>query len=465
MESRVDSARILEILTQSKPANKEDPNYNYYKQLAMWAEPGRTQAGKEIILDKTNTAIKISDRSLIDKNPTKLAKRYNNLGALLSALKNLMDQEGRYNPNNAASKLIQKTAVEILASLSGKYPKKEQTNLRQGMDWTAEKARRLANANGAATSDILEKFYNDYYKIEYAGLSSPTEEDSTGIVAQLKNLDKILIQEFNKLGYNPVVNPLAQYLKILIKEKPTIFKKLTPNTYGAIHNSFIDGSLKGNTLGNYNAEHLLFCEDLYNRKGLEMVKYLQLYKQTYEAAEGKTNETETQWSLAAKVFIQQVITSDSESEEGQQKTFADSVKALRAMQEVVMPDSPKAKLRSLSEIEELHTYIFGKAPAAEKTTEKEVITTIVSGVKVKKAMLDMMHYIANLKQFSKVYSDKSDQVKRMLGPDGLKFTPNDTNTEYCKMQLMTYKDELTVADLLAIMQKCLAVYNKSKAKK
>ena len=464
MESRVDSARILEILTQSKPANTEDPNYNYYKQLAMWAEPGRTQAGKEIILDKANTAIKISDRSLIDKNPTKLAKRYNNLGALLSALKNLMDQEGRYNPNNAASKLIQKTAVEILASLSGKYPKKEPTNLRQGMDWTAEKARRLANANGAATSDILEKFYNDYYKIEYAGLSSPTEEDSTGIVAQLKSLDKILIQEFNKLGYNPDVNPLAQFLKILIKEQPAVFKRLTLNTYGAIHNSFKDGHLKGNTLGNYNAKHILFCEDLYKHKGLEMVEYLRLFKETLSAAEEKADDEGDKWGIVAKVFIQQVLPDNPEAEEGKPKTVAEETQALLALQDIKMPTDPEAELRSLPEISELYTRIFGKTLSKETTKVKEAIKTIVASVKIKEASLEMMNHIVNLTQFNKVYSEDADKTKRML--DELDFTSDKEKSKYVSQLLIDFKDKLVIADLLTILKNCLRVYNtENKAKK
>ena len=44
IESRVDTDRILEILTQSKPINKDDPNLDYYKQLAIWANPGAVQS-------------------------------------------------------------------------------------------------------------------------------------------------------------------------------------------------------------------------------------------------------------------------------------------------------------------------------------------------------------------------------------------------------------------------------------
>lgn len=468
-ESRVDSARILEILTASKPANKEDPNYSYYKELADWANPGRNQAGKEINLDKSNTQIKISDRSLIDNNPTKLAKRYNNLGALLTVVKGLMDATG-YNPNNATSKLIQKTTIEILASLSNKYPKQEQpkneqTTLRQGMDWTSEKAKRLANANGEATSDILEKFYNDYYKIEYAGLKSPSDEDSTGIVAHLHSLDSILIKEFNKLGYSPDINPLAQYLKIVIKEKPAIFKKLTPNTYGAIHNSFIDGQLKGNTLGNYNVKHLLFCEDLYNYKGLEIVKYLKLYNTTLTAAKDSVGD-EGKWSLAAKIFIQQALP-DNPEQKGQQPTFADKVKALHDLQEVNTPANPTAKLRSLSEIEELHTYIFGKTPSTEKAEESKAVQIIKLSIEQHKLALDMLNYIINIKQFKNKYAKEASRWAESLSikaKEGSYQYSKEKNDRCAHLLSPKEAGDLQLEDLLKIAKTCINLANKQAKK-
>ncbi len=465
MESRVDSARILEILTASKPANKDDPNYNYYKVLADWANPGRNQAGKEINLDKSNTQIKISDRSLIDKNPTKLAKRYNNLGALLSVLKSLMDSAG-YNPNNAASKLIQKTTVEILASLSGKFPKKEQpetpqgdsSNLRQGMDWTAEKARRLANPNGKATSEILDQFYNDYYKIEYAGLSSPAEEDSTGIVAKLESLNTILIQEFNKLGYNPNVNPLAQFLKILIKEKPGIFKKLTTNTYGAIHNSFKDGYLKGNTLGNYNTKHLLFCEDLYSYKGLEMIEYLKLYKNALSATTEKETAKEDIWSLAATVFVHQKVASSSNTDE-EQSTFTDKVNAILNSPNTIFPADPEAKLRSLSVIEELFTYIFDKSPKNEASPENENVKAVIQAVKAQKLAREMIQYIIYLDKFENMYPEETIRRQNMLGD----FKASEKGLAKSEAALAPYIDELSENDLLSIVKACVNLRAKEQA--
>ena len=463
-ESRVDSARILEILTASKPANKEDPNYSYYKELADWANPGRNQAGKKINLDKANTQIKISDRSLIDKNPTKLAKRYNNLGALLSVLKSLMDGAG-YNVNNALSKLIQKTTIEILAGLSGKYPEKRvtQTALRQGMDWTAEKAKRLANANGEATSDILNKFYNDYYKIEYAGLNSPSDEDNSGIVAKLESLNTILIQEFNKLGYNPDVNPLAQFLKILIKlkkeDKSNIFDKLTTNTYGAIHNAFKDGYIKGNTLGNYNAKHLLFCADLYDYPGLEMIEYLKLYKKALGATTEKETAKEDIWSLAATVFIHQKVVSNPSTDE-KQPTFTDKVNAILNSPDTIFPADPEAKLRSLSVIEELFTYIFGKAPKdTESQPENENVKAVIGGVKAQKLSREMIQHIIYLDKFESMYPEETIRRQNMLGD----FKASENGLAKSEAILAPYIDELSENDLLNIVKSCVNLRAKEQA--
>ena len=224
-ESRTDNEAILRILTQSNPADKNNPKYEYYKKLADWGNKRQSQDLANITPDTA------ACKELISKN--KLTNRYNTLGALLNRLRDLMAQEGKYGANSALSNLIQKATEEILVSLSkiAKAPEQEEPEVSKGTDWTAEKAKRLANAKntGETTSEVLDKFYEDYYKIEYAGLKSGSENDNSGIVDKLKSLDKVLIIEFNKLGYNPEVNPFAQFLKILIKEKRSIFNKL--NTF------------------------------------------------------------------------------------------------------------------------------------------------------------------------------------------------------------------------------------------
>jgi hypothetical protein len=305
----IDNSSILRILTQNKQINKSDPDYNYYEKLANWANSsGKQQKLKNIDLN----TIKLTDRGLLEKR--KLTTKYTTLGHLLLALKNLMDQEGKYTPSSEISRLVKQTTLDVLAGLSsisnGSAPQEEpkddehddedtddnevetnESGLYAGMDWTAEKAKRLAEASTEKpASVILDKFYNDYYSIEYAGVASP-EKDTKGIVAKLKSLDKILVPEFNALGYNPEANPLAQFLKILIAlraedKADNIFDKLNTNNYGAIHNSFKDKYITGNMLGNYSLDNILFCKDLYNYRGLEIVNYLSLWKQTYDKADG-----------------------------------------------------------------------------------------------------------------------------------------------------------------------------------
>jgi hypothetical protein len=297
IEARIDNMSILRILTQNKQINKADPNYNYYVQLANWANSKQEKTG-EIDL----TTIKLSDNSLVQKG--KLAKNTKHLGATLEQLKNLMDQEGKYNSESELSNLIQKTTLEILAGLSGiKNPKPEaepeaepeeeldtepksdpKVKSGGGRDWTAYRAKKLASANGN-TAKALNEFYDEYYSQEFAGVESPAK-DTKGIVAKLKSLDKILIPEFNKLGYNPEVNPFASFLKSLIKKESDIFDKLTYNTYGATHNSFIDKKITGNMLGQkFDETNILFCSDLYNKNGLDIVNYLDLQDQALAAGE------------------------------------------------------------------------------------------------------------------------------------------------------------------------------------
>lgn len=454
IESRIDDKSILRILTQNKQINKTDPNYSYYVQLANWANSNQEKTGKVDL-----STIKLTDRSLIQNG--KLANNTKHLGVTLEQLKNLMDQEGKYNPNSELSNTIQKTTLEILAWLKDPKPKEEQ-KLYAGMDWTAEKAKRLENSNGKATSEILDEFYNDYYKIEYAGLRLPDDEDTTGIVDKLKSLDKILIQEFNKLGYNPAVNPMAKFLKILIEHKDDlkIFDKLTVNNYGAIHNSFIDKYISGNTLGNYNDKHILFCEDLYNYKGLDMVKYLKLYKETLDTAESAKVEPpqKDKWKMVAKIFIRQNLPDvDSKSQ------FTDIVDKLLIQEDPQMPTANGAKLRTLSEIEELYTYIFKAAPSTEKHEENKTLKLIVDQAKTQNIILDMLAHISQRNDFKHGYPKATSTIARELTE--LNYEPNNNGIETSKQILARYEKQLEIGDLYTIVKELFTAYNTHKHNK
>lgn len=398
----IDSNSILRILTQNKQINKSDPNYSHYEKLAKWAnENGRQQKLKNIDL----SAIKLSDSGLIEKR--KLTTRYTTLGHLLNALKNLMDQEGKYTPGSEISKLVQQTTLDILTQLSttrsevapteeheeptkksatDDETKANESELYAGMDWTAEKARRLEAAKGTP-SEILDKFYNDYYSVEYAGGTS----NAASIATKLKSLDKILIPEFNALGYNPDVNPFAQFLKLLIKYKPEIFNRLTTNTYGAVHNAFIAKSITGNMLGNYNAGNILFCADLYNRNGLDIVEYLLLQSQAI-AATNSNNKYVGDKDLIAKMFIQQ-RSLDSNYAENIRKLFEEP-----GTTKFIQPGDSGAKLRSELEVRELYRYLFKAVP--KKAITPKVAEEILGRVRKADAVLSMIRYILDQHEFT-----------------------------------------------------------------
>ena len=483
IESRIDNLSILRILLQNKQIDTTNSKYNYYKQLADWANSKQEKTGP-IDLDK----IKLSDRGLITKG--KLGKKTNHLGGTLSTLKTLMDQEGKYDSSSALSNLIQKTTLEILASLSGikdpnPVPPEESEKLENPVepedtkesedpkepeestepdkpaekitDWTAERAKRLAQTN--EPTKVLKQFYNDYYSQEYAGVQSP-ENDTNNIVSKLKSLDKILIKEFTKLGYNPSVNPLAQFLKILIKLKKDssrqskIFDKLTTNTYGAIHNSFINKYITGNMLGNHVADgkgdNLLFCEDLYNYTGLEIVNYLSLQKQVLDKVESKYPGTK---NIIAKIFIKQAQFEDD---------YAANAKKLLEATDVVLVESPTAKLKSVLEVRELFNHLFGTEAKQELT--KENIRKIVELSKKNKAMLYLVKYILELVRVRATNPLKIQGYKAITDwLEAQKYEQDEIRYNWCKELLDKYVlDNLTT--LLKLATAIIETYNADRHK-
>lgn len=368
LTENVDKNAILKILTQGNPSSTNNPQY---RQLADWA--GRRQSKiKNIEL----RSLKISDSSLIGKQ---LNNRYNTLGSLLNTLKNLTDSQG---DNAEIATLVQQITLEILEDLKakdeGNVQPKEEANLYEGMDWSAEKARRLtaARESGEAISEVLDKFYDDYYRTEYAG---GTDE---GIITKLKSLDKILIPEFNALGYNPEVNPLAQFLKILIEQKPDIFNKLNANNYGAIHNSFIDKKVTSNMLGNYDKGNILFCSDLYNKNGLDIVEYLSLQNGALSKAKSDLKGFTSKNQLIAVLFIQQKPLSDN---------YVQNINELKKATNILLPTANTAKVKSLLEIRELYRHLFGAVP--ERKVDQKDLDNIVKRVVEENIIFSTIQYL------------------------------------------------------------------------
>jgi hypothetical protein len=448
----IDNKSILRILTQNKQINKSDPDYTYYEKLANWANSsGKQQKLKNIDLN----TIKLTDRSLLEKR--KLTTRYTTLGHLLLALKNLMDQEGKYTKSSEISRLVQQTTLDVLVSLSGidKKPAEkpddieeepvddnptDESELYAGMDWTAEKARRLAEASTEKpASVILDKFYNDYYSIEYAGVASP-EKDTKGIVAKLKSLDKILIPEFNALGYNPDVNPFAQFLKILIEKKRDIFDKLNTNTYGAVHNAFIAKHVTGNMLGNYSKENILFCNDLYNYKGLDIVNYLSLQKQALTKAENSSKYSDDK-KLIAKMFIQQQVL-DKNYAENVRKLFDEPVSI-----EITAPDNTSAKLKSELEVQELYRHLFKSIP--KKAVNSKTAEEILERAKKADVVLSMIRYIldkdefANSRKYAEFVQDTEEWLEKTC-----KYNKNEANIAKSEKILADYILDVSAENLI-----------------
>lgn len=440
IESIVQPDDILKILMQDRSikmnSTSDDQNFQYYKKLVDNARSGYKQGKKgaksEIILDN----FKLSKRAEAER--LGLQKRYTSLGSVLTVLKQLMDTKGQYNPKNEASNIIQITTLELLCGyLKVPVPKRDpkpdpdpdptpdpDPRLKAGIDWTAEKAKRLANTGGKPASEVLDKFYADYYSIEYAG-EAATDSDKKAIVDKLNSLNKLLTQEFNKLGYNPTVNPFAQFLKLLIKYKKDIFDKLTLNNYGAIHNAFIEKYITGNKLGNYNNKNLLFCSDLYNYKGLDMVKYLSLYKQTIDKAKDDSQYADDPELLVAKVFIQQKqIIEDN---------YAENLKELLKLNEndIILPDKADAKLRSQLEISEMYHHLF--KDTVKQKIDKSTADKIREDAEKAGISKEMFKYILDIDVLPNRDKTKYEEWFSQLG-----YTTNKDNTIKVKQMLSGY---------------------------
>jgi hypothetical protein len=373
------------------------------------------------------------------------------------------------------SKLIQLTTLEILGGLSGiKDPKKSdpdpvypepepepepkskpepetETEPKNGVakDWTAIRARRLDNAKNTneSTSEVLSKFYADYYSQEYAGVETP-EKDAKGIVMKLKSLDKILIPELNKLGYNPEVNPFAQFLKILIEKKPKIFEKLTINNYGAIHNSFIDKKVTGNMLGNYNKGNILFCNDLYNKNGLDMVEYLSIQKQALDQADGNDKYSNSKNQLIAVLFIQQKPLKDSYKENVEELLKTENA------EKIMLPAVKDAKVKSLLEIQELYRHIFGANPKTKVKVDDIVARAVNSGI-----ILSMVQRLLDQDDLERLYKNDVQELATWLRELGYTRNGNEKKIDKAKDILSEYSLDTVTKRSLAL--KLQNYYNKN----
>lgn len=457
----IEPDHIFQILTQDKTASVKraatDPITQYYKKLADEAGSGRIQGqhGQKslIVLDKFKLSKRAEAANLGFKGP-----RYNSLGTALKELKKFMDGQGGYDPKSDKSNVIQITTLELLAQvLKMPVPKVEDPDDEKypegKIDWTAYRAKKLADDGkaGKPTSKSLEEFYEIYYRKEYAGFKSKKEQDQNkeAIVEKLKSLNKLLIPEFNKLGYNPEANPFAQFLKLLIEHDIEIFKKLTLNNYGALHNSFIDKNITGNKLGNFDNKNILFCRNLYDYKGSDIVNYLSLYKQTIDRAKEENSKyADNPELLVSKIFIQQKRLSDD---------FAENVKQLLELDEnqVVLPGKDKeAKMRSYLEISELYSYLF-KATVKQKIN-KPIADKLCEKAKEAGVIEAMFNYLLNKDKLSETKQQKySDWFKKLEYKPGEKILKQ--STIKCEKILADFIVDTSAVDMLLFRLKNLII--------
>ena len=454
----IEPNHIFQILTQDKTANLQnagtDPITQYYKKLAEKAKQRKNGQKSLIVLDKFKLSKRAEAATLGFKGP-----HYLSLGTALVKLKELMDGQGGYDPKSDKSNVIQITTLELLSQvLKMPVPKPPEPDPEPKpgaiKDWTAEKAKRLADTGGKTASAVLEQFYEDYYRIEYASINKSKEQE---IVDKLKSLNKILVIEFNKLGYNPEANPFAQFLKSLIEHRYDIFEKLNTNNYGAIHNSFISKHITGNMLGNYDIykdNTILYCNDLYSYKGLDIVNYLALQSQALSSAEQNSKYADDK-NLVVKMFIRQKVPADADYGKKIEYLFGKDLPAGG----VIRPDTNKdqAIMNSTLEISEMYQYLFKAAP------KKQVnIDEITDKAKAADIILDMIQYILDQDDFEKAYKSLAEDTEAWLKERH--HTRNDNKIRQCREVLSSYiiKDAKTKAKIVTAL---IALVDKSEKAK
>jgi hypothetical protein len=192
-------------------------------------------------------------------------------------------------------------------------------------------------------------------------------------------------------------------------------------------------------LGNYDENNILFCSDLYNYRGLDIVEYLSLQKQTIDKAERSTEYSAIK-KFIARVFIQQ-------------KTFADNYeeninKMLDAKESEIMSVINKnAKLKSLLEVQELYRRLFKSAAKKQVNVDE-----IVNEAKNQKVVLDMIRHILDQDDFKRAYPDDAKETKVRLTEIGYKRDENkiDICEEILSEYILDAKSEYKILAKLTI---------------
>ena len=140
-------------------------------------------------------------------------------------------------------------------------------------------------------------------------------------------------------------------------------------------------------------------------------------------------------------------------------TYAEKVKALKDLKEVILPIKGESKLRSISEISELYRYIFNGALETEETTEYDELNKIVKKAKHEQIVLSMIRFILDQDKFKKEYPKHTNAYESWLTE--IQYKRNNNNIAKSQKIL----SDIDTEDMLALIKKLIKVYNVSKKDK
>jgi hypothetical protein len=175
----------------------------------------------------------------------------------------------------------------------------------------------------------------------------------------------------------------------------------------------------------FDEKNILFCSDLYNKNGLDIVSYLDLQNQALAAGENSDIK-----NLVAKIFIQQNVSGD---------TYGEKINNLKNLKEPTLPGAPEAKLKSELEIRELYRHLFGTA--ANKTMDNNTINKILDYAVKQGIAQDLLWFLLAQKGFTKMYKRTVETAKNVLNKLGSKSNQIDFDKV---QQLLDDYDDLTL---------------------
>jgi 3-dehydroquinate synthetase len=201
-------------------------------------------------------------------------------------------------------------------------------------------------------------------------------------------------------------------------------------------------------LGNYNEGNILFCDDLYNKNGLDIVEYLSLQKQALDRADNNDKYSSSKNQLIAVLCIQQKPLRDSYKEN------IDALLETKNAEKVMLPAVKDAKVKSLLEIQELYRHLFRTAPKTKAKIDEIVIKAAKSGI-----VLSMVQRLLDQDDLERVYKPDVQELTTWLRELGYTRNNNENKIEKAKDILSDYN--LDTATKRSLVIKLQNYYNKN----